>query len=541
MFVQVTKSRRGTRTYETFLVRESFRTPEGPRSRTVCNITGLPEHVRSLIKAALRGDEIFTPGSVKLEGALDYGGLAVLVDAWNRFEMDRLFDHVADRRQRGLIKAVIFSRLLFPCAKLALAQRARGSLLAQACGLAADESFAEDEIYEAMDQLNGSWVAIEKQLYRQAFAEGCRLVLYDLSSVYFEGKGPARLARYGHSRDHRSDRTQIVLAVATDTQGIPLHVEVLRGNRGDTTTLLPLLHTLGRRFGIDHATFVFDGGMSSRINLESLDAQKLGYITRLSASMLQSLVDELPQDQQLQLGERGELIEITHQGRRYVIAGGPWRQQRDVERRNARIQKGEAELKRLAAVRRKRPNAQKLSSQAGRALQRLKAHKYFDYHVDESGQLQWERKTDLIASEEIIDGWYLLHTNQSLQQCSSDQVLAHYKGLLDVEEAFCEIKNYLEVRPVFHYKPDRVRNHVRLCFLSYWLSARLGQEWRALGEKGEVPRILRELQAIRVGFLHFGQHTFKPLLSQVPEALNPLIAKLKLTKLFSSPPAWARL
>ena len=541
MFVQVTKSRRGAKIYETFLVRESFRTPEGPRSRTVCNITGLPEHVRSLVKAALSGDEIVPLDSVKLEGALDYGGLAVLVDAWNRFEMDRLFDHVADRRQRGLIKAVIFSRLLFPCAKLALAQRARGSLLAQACGLSADETFAEDDIYEAMDQLDGSWVAIEKQLYRRAFAEGCRLVLYDLSSVYFEGKGPARLARYGHSRDHRSDRTQIVLAVATDTQGIPLHVEVLRGNRGDTTTLLPLVHTLRRRFGIDHAIFVFDGGMSSRINLEAMDAQKLGYITRLSSSILQSLVDELPQDQQLQLGERGQLIEITHQDKRYVIAGGPWRQQRDMERRSARIEKGEAELKRLAAVKRARPNAQKLSSQVGRALQRLKAHKYFDYHVNESGQLKWERKTDLILSEEVLDGWYLLHTNQSVQQCSSDQVLAHYKGLLDVEEAFCEIKSYLEVRPVFHYRPDRVRNHVRLCFLSYWLSARLGQEWRALSEKGEVPRILRELQAIRVGFLHFDQHTFKSLLSQIPESLNPLIAKLKLTKLFSSPPTWAYL
>jgi len=541
VFVQITKSKRGRKTYFTYLVRESFRTPNGPRSRTVSNITGFPPAVRDTIIAALRGQESVSMEELHLHSALDFGGLAVLHEAWERFDLDRLFAEIPSSRQRGLLKAMIFARLLFPCATLALAQRARGSLLAQACGLAPAESFDEDDLYEAMDQFNGRWARMEKQLFSRAFPQGVRLVLYDLSSVYFEGKGPAHLSRYGHSRDHRSDRPQVLLAVLTDTEGIPLHLEVLRGNRADHKTLQALLKTVRRRFGTLAVTFVFDGGMSSQLNLEAMSQQKLHYVTRLSSSSLQGLLAELPEERQLELGDRQKVLEVRHEGKRYVIAGGEWRQQRDRERRAARLKKGEAELKRLAAVERKKPNAQKLMSQVGRALQRLKAHKYFTYEVDAQGKLTWARKKELIQREEQIDGWYLLHTNLPVNQCSGEQTLAHYKGLLDVEEAFCEIKSYLEVRPVFHWKPQRVRNHVRLCFLAYWISARLGQEWRLKQEKGEVPRILRELQSIRIGFLTVGKQDLKPLMTKVPEDLNQVLKDLDLLKLFATPPPWAAL
>jgi len=537
VFVQITKSsRQSGKTYLSYLVRESFRTPEGPRSRTVCNITELPPQTRELIAASLKGQDFLPSEQVQLHDALDYGGLVVLNDAWSRFQLDQLFVAIGSARQRGLLKAIIFSRLLFPCAKLSLTHQARGTWLAQACGLDPKESFPEDELYAAMDQLKGHWVSLEKQLYLQAFARAVRLVLYDLTSVYFEGQGPEHLARYGHSRDHRPDRPQILLAVATDTEGLPLHLSVLRGNRGDTRTLQGLLHTLGRRFGIKEATFVFDGGMSSRINLEAMTAAGLGYVTRLSAATLQSLVAELALERQLELGDRQTLLELTHQDKRYVIAGGPWRQKRDQQRRQSRLDKAEAELKRLAALRRKKVDAQKLASLVGRSLQRLKAHKYFEYRVDEKGKLQWQRKEELITQEALRDGWFLLHTNESVQKCSSTEVLSHYKGLLDVEEAFCELKSYLEVRPVYHWRPDRVVNHVRLCFLAYWLSARLGREWRAKGEVEEVPRVLRNLQTIRVGMLKLGQKIHRTVMTEIPKILNEQIQKLGLAALFATPP-----
>jgi transposase len=537
VFVQITtSSRQSGKTYLSYLVRESFRTPDGPRSRTVCNISDLPAHIRDLIAASLKGQSFLPADQIQLHEALDYGGLAVLNDAWTRFGLDELFGAIGSLRQRGRLKAIIYSRLLFPCAKLSLSHQARGTWLIQACGLEAKESFQEDDLYSAMDQLNGHWVSLEKQLYQRAFTQTVRLVLYDLTSVYFEGQGPDHLARYGHSRDHRSDRPQIILAVATDTEGIPLHLAVLRGNRSDTRTLRGLLHTLRRRFAIEEATFVFDGGMSSQINLEAMSAAGLGYVTRLSAAALQSLVAELALEKQLELGDGQKLLEITHADKRYVIAGGQWRQQRDEQRRQSRLDKAEAELTRLAAVKRKKVDVQKLASQVGRSLQRLKAHKYFSYQIDEKGKLQWERKEELIAQEAHQDGWFLLHTNQSVEQCASAQVLSHYKGLLDVEEAFCELKSYLEVRPVYHWRPDRVVNHVRLCFLAYWLSARLGREWRAKGETQEVPRVLRNLQTIRLGMLKMGQQIHRTVMTEIPKILNEQIQKLGLAALFAAPP-----
>lgn len=537
MFVQTTtSSRQNGKTYVSYLVRESFRTPEGPRSRTICNITDLPVHTRDLIVASLKGQDFLPADQVQLHDALDYGGLAVLNDAWSRFRLAELFADLGSARQRALLQALIYGRLLFPCAKLSLAQEAEGTWLAQACGLEAKESFDEDDIYIAMDQLNGHWVSLEKQLYERAFPQSVRLVLYDLTSVYFEGRGPEHLAKYGHSRDHRGDRRQIILAVATDTEGLPLHVSVLRGNRNDTQTLQGLLHTLRRRFEIKEATFVFDGGMSSHINLEAMEAAPLKYVTRLSAATLHALVEELALEKQLELGDRQKLMEVAHQGKRYVIAGGPWRQQRDQERRQCRIDKAEAELKRIAAVQRKKVDVQKLASQVGRALQRLKAHKYFTYQVDVQGQLQWERNHALIAQEAQQDGWYLLHTNESVEQCSGEQVLGHYKGSLDVEEAFCELKSYLEVRPIHHRRPDRVVNHVRLCFLAYWLSARLGGEWRAKGEMEEVPRVLRHLQTIRLGSLKMGPKIHRTVMTEIPKTMNEQLRKLGLAALFASPP-----
>ena len=542
MFVQATKSRKNGKTYTSHLVRESFRTPNGPRSRTIANISKLPAELRQLIAAHLSGKSTLQTDSLELDSALDFGGLAVLVDAWKSLNLDPLLADIGTHRQRALLQAMVFARLLFPSSKLALKDAAQGTLLAAACGLPPDEPFDEDDLYAAMDSLTGHWCALEKKLATETFKTPVTLALYDLTSVYFEGHGPAHLARYGHSRDHRSDRPQIILAVATDTHGTPLHISILRGNRADSTTLRGTIQILRRRFQIQDAVFVFDGGMSSKINLQSLEDDGLEFVTRLSNSTLETLLKDLPADTQLELTDTHRLLEIQHGGKRHVLAGGPWRKDRDRERRELRIAKAQAALTKLAAAKRNKPDPQKIASQAGRTLQRLKAHKYFTYRVDETGHLQWERKHETIAAEAAHDGWYLLHTNLPIDQADSAQVQSHYKNLLEVEEAFCELKSYLQVRPVFHRKPERVINHVRICFLAYWISARLARQWRQHGETGEVTRILRQLQTIRLGTIRLKNQGLQILkqITKVPAELNAQLAKLKLLHLFATPPAWAQ-
>ena len=217
------------------------------------------------------------------------------------YDYPDLLADIGTPRQRALLKAMVFARLLFPCSKLALKDAAQGTLLAAACGLPADEDFDEDDLYAAMDSLTGHWCALEKKLATETFKTPVSLALYDLTSVYFEGSGPAPLARYGHSRDHRSDRPQIILAVATDTHGTPLHISILRGNRADSTTLRSTIKILRRRFQIPDAVFVFDGGMSSKINLQSLEDEGLEFVTRLSNSSLEALLKDLPGETQLEL------------------------------------------------------------------------------------------------------------------------------------------------------------------------------------------------------------------------------------------------
>jgi transposase len=540
MFVQTTKCSHGQATYLTYLVRESFRTAQGPRSRTICNISALPPQTRELIAQSLRGQSFVVPEALVLTDAWSFGGLAVLRQAWEDFGLERLFSWVSSARTNGLLQAMVFGRILFPSAKLALVDHARGTLLAAACGLdQTREDFDEDDLYAAMDELTGRWVPLEQRLYAQSFPQGVSLVLYDLTSVYFEGDGPAGISRYGHSRDHRSDRSQVILAVATDAQGIPLHIEVLRGNRGDTTTLQALLRTLRRRFGINEAVFVFDGGMSSKVNLAALEALGLRYVTRLGASALEELLAQLPADQAPELWDRTQVMEIVREGKRYVIAGGPWRQQRDQQRRQARLTKAEAELKRLAAVKRKKINPQKLASQVGRALERFKAHKYFEYSVDPQGKLQWSRRKHLLQAEAVRDGLYLLSTNATVQEIPSPGVVSHYKNLLEVEDAFCHLKSYLQVRPVFHRRPDRVRNHVRICFLAYWLTAKLERLWRQKDQTIEVHNLLRQLQSIRLGRLELDGKPLKTMVTRVPKDLNGTLNQLGLLPLFAHPPTWA--
>jgi transposase len=281
--------------------------------------------------------------------------------------------------------------------------------------------------------------------------------------------------------------------------------------------------------------------MSSRLNLEAMRADDLPFVTRLSAASLPAVLAALPQEAQPLLWDRTHLVELTLEGKRYVIAGGEERQRRDQARRQTRLAKAEAELTRLAAVPRKRVDPQKLASQAGRALQRLKAHPYFDYRVDENGRLCWQPRHALIDAEQSRDGFYLLHTGLTPAQGSTGEVWKHYKNLMVVEEAFCHLKTYLEVRPVYHFRPDRVRNHVRLCFLAHWLCARLGQEWRAKGQSADAPRLLRQLQAIRVGTFTVAGQEVRRLLTQIPAELNAVLESLGLLSLFAQPPRWAQM
>jgi transposase len=411
------------------------------------------------------------------------------------------------------------------------------SALAAACGLS-QKDFDEDLLYEAMDALSGRWSGIEKNLYNISYPDGLTLVLYDLTSSYFEGAKNKKLSAYGHSRDHRCDRQQVILALATSAEGIPVHIEVLKGNRSDSKTLLPLLETMKRRFGITKAVFCFDGGMSSFLNLQQMRDDEIDYVTRLSKPSLAALVETLPVNKQPELWDRTELVEFEIEGIRYVVAGSQYRQQRDFERREVRIEKGRKALIKFNQVKRKKIDLCKLSSQVGRMLERNKCLKYFDFSIQDNGQAIWTEKQELINAEERFDGWYLLTTSLSAKEADKTNILSHYKNLMAVENAFRETKNYLEVRPIYHQKDNRVRNHIRICFLAYWISAKLSTQWKELEENSEVTLILKELQQIRIGKIKIGENKLKLSMTEIPNRLYSILENLNLLNLFKKIPKW---
>ena len=210
MYVQTSKTTIKGKTYTCKTVRESYRTPKGPRSRLVCNISKLPDHVQTAVEVLLKksGASLVPADSLGLCEALGFGGVAVLHDAWERFGLDRILSGVEGATDRARLKAMIFARLLFPGSKLSLKTLSADSALAASCGLSQDD-LDEDRLYQAMDALSGNWVGIEKGLYTEAFPAGVTLVLYDLTSSYFEGAKHKTLAAYGYSRDHRDDRMHL--------------------------------------------------------------------------------------------------------------------------------------------------------------------------------------------------------------------------------------------------------------------------------------------------------------------------------------------
>ncbi len=539
MYIQISKSKVKDKVYTCKMVRESYRTPAGPRSRNICNISKLPKHMQDTIEYLVKNPNkhLVPAESLGLHQAFDFGGIAVLHDAWERFNLDMVLSDVSDPVVQGRIKAMVFSRLLFPGSKLSLKMSSASSALAASCGLAQND-LDEDRLYEAMDALSGKWSRIEKNLYSEAFPDQVTFVLYDLTSSYFASAKNKKNAAYGYSRDHRRDRTQIILALATNSDGIPIHIEVLKGNRSDNKTLLPLLETMKRRFGISRAVFSFDGGMSSSFNLQQMRDDEIDYVTRMSSSTLQALVPQLPVENQPEIWDRTDLAEFEIDGVRYVVAGSEYRRQRDWERREARLMKGRQELEKFNEVNRKKIDVPKLTSQVGRMLERKKCLKYFDFRIEDNGKASWTEKHEDIEKEKRLDGWYLLTTSLPAETAGKKDIFNHYRNLLAVEDAFRETKSYLKVRPIFHQKDNRVRNHIRICFLSYWMSSRLRLEWQQKGEKREVPLILKELQQIRMGKLKLGIEILKTVITDKPSRLNSLLHNLSLLELFQQVPKW---
>jgi transposase len=467
----------------TVLLRESYREGSKVRKRTLANLSSLSSAQIDAIRATLLGQPlqpVAQPLAQPFEAisSPSHGHVQAVALALQRLGLAGL---IASKpcRERDLVLAMLGARILAPHTKLATTRWWHTTTLAEEFGvLDADE----DDLYAAMDWLLARQDAIQNKLAARHLSEG-GLVLYDLSSSYFEGS-TCPLAKLGHNRDGKSGLLQVNYGLLTDARGCPVAVSVYEGNVSDSKTLMPEVRRLREDFGIEQFVLVGDRGMiSSKAIAELREADSIGWITALKSVSIRALVEQ----GQLQLGlfDERNLVELSspeYPGERLVAC-------RNCELAKLRAHK-RAEL--LAATERSldkikaRVDAGKLAGsdaigvRVGKIINRYKVAKHFELRIEEHS-LTFTRKLDAIAAETALDGIYIIRTSVAAAQMDAPSCVRNYKSLAQVERAFRSLKTVdLKVRPIHHRKADRVRAHIFLCMLAYYVEWHMREAWREL-------------------------------------------------------------
>ena len=458
------------------LLRESFRDGGKVHNRTIANLSDWPPAKVEALRQVLKGASV-APASAdafQILRSQPHGHVAAAVGSLRKTGLERLISPEASRH-RDLIVAMIAARIVDPSSKLATARALDVDTLSNSLGELLDlHKVQDDDLYRAMDWLVERQADIENSLAKQHFAEG-GLVLYDLTSTYFEGRH-CNLAHLGHSRDDKGGKPQIVFGLLTNAEGCPVAVEVFEGNTADPKTVPAQVKKLRERFGLKQVVFIGDRGMitSARIREDMADDQGVNWITALRATSIQKLAADGAL--QLSLFDTTDLAEITHPdypGERLVACFNPVLSEQRARKRDELLLATEKELEKIAAATRrdKRPLRGKhvIGLRVGRVLGRFKMGKHYKITIDEDGFF-YERKPDSIEREKKLDGIYVIRTNVKAAAMSSPDVVRSYKQLSVVERAFRSLKTVdLKVRPIHHRLEDRVRAHVFLCMLAYYV------------------------------------------------------------------------
>jgi transposase len=469
------------KTYVTHLLRRSIRKGKTVTHETLGNLSHLPEHLIELIKRSLKG-ETFVPATeaFRITRSRPHGHVEAILTMIRKLGLENLIASEPSRR-RDLVLAMIAERLLFPSSKLANTRHWLDTTLAEELGVA---DATEDELYAAMDWLLDRQEAIEKKLAQRHLSDGA-MVLYDVSSSYYEGKA-CPLARYGHDRDGKTGCPIIVYGVLTDSHGRPIAVEVYPGNTGDPTTVPAQVEKLIKRFGLSRVVLVGDRGMLTQAQIDVLKQHPaLGWISALRSGVIRRLLAEgRPVREGLEAQRLAEITAPEFPGERLVACYNPQLAQQRRQKRQELLTATQVELEALAAsVARpagRSETAAEIGVRAGKIINHYKMAKHFTLMIHD-GHLGWARKEDAIRNEELLDGIYVIRTSEPAEHLTAADSVRSYKRLGLVEQAFRCLKGIdLLVRPSHHRTADRVRAHVLLCLLAYYVEWHLRQVWQPL-------------------------------------------------------------
>jgi len=473
-----------------YLLRESYREGGKVKNRTLANLSHLPIEQIEQIRRVLKGENLVSPDDAfSIQRSLPHGHVQIVLGMIRKLRLDRIIGS-RRTRQRDLVVAMVAQRLLFPCSKLATTRHWHSTTLADELGVADAD---ENELYAALDWLVDRQPAIEQRLAKQHLKGGA-LVLYDVSSSYYEGR-TCPLARYGHNRDGKKDRPIIVYGVLTDAEGRPVAVDVYPGNTGDPTTVPDQVTKLRERFRLERVILVGDRGMLTETQIEALQAHpELGWISALRSGAIRGLLQR--GELQRSLFDEVNLAQIESPefpGERLVACFNPLLADERRRKREALLASTEKELAKLArqvARRTKRPMLQtEIALRAGRIVNRFKVAKHFELSIAD-GEFRFARDAASIERESQLDGIYVIRTSEPASGLSADDAVRDYKRLAEVEQAFRSLKSIdLLIRPIHHHTEEHVRAHIFVCLLAYYVQWHLKRAWAPLlFEDEELPR-----------------------------------------------------
>jgi hypothetical protein len=480
MHVTTTRRRSGNREYTATLLRRSYRQDGKVKKETLANLSHLPAEAIAAIRAVLAGETVMNVNDAfEIERSLPAGHVTAALTMACRLGLAKLLDR-SPCRERDLCMAMIVGRVIGPGSKLGMVRTLGQLTLASELGV---EGADEDDLYAAMDWLLERQAQVEDRLAARHLRDG-EMVLYDVSSSYFEGR-MCPLGKRGYSRDGKPGLPQIIYGRLCDSDGRPVAVEVFTGELHDDKTLPSQITKLKDRFGLSRIVVVADRGMVTKANIQQLaTTDGVDWITALKAPTIKKLARSgIFQPSLFDEQNLGEITDVAEfPGERLIVCRNPLVGAQRARKRVELLAATEIDLAAIAdrVTAGTLVGADKIGLAAGPALKRYRMKKHFETTITDT-TFTYTRKTEQIAAEAALDGFYILRTSLPVTALQTGDVVRAYKNLEQAERAFGSIKGPdLQIRPIHHHLEDRVRSHVLICMLAYHLTWHLKAAWKPL-------------------------------------------------------------
>ncbi|MCP4566549.1 MAG: IS1634 family transposase [FCB group bacterium] len=466
------------------LIRESFREDGKVRKRTLANISHLPDELVQQIGKLLKGGNVIEnfDDNFRIIRSLPYANVKAALSTLKQIGLDKVISSSPQNKNHKLVTAMIIARIINPCSKLAtvrsLNQETCSSVLSDLLNM---PDVNENDLYHAMDWLLTRQGKIEASLADKHLTNGS-LVLYDVSSSYFEGVC-CPLAARGHDKDHKKSKLIIVYGLLCNQEGCPVAIEVFKGNTGDPTTVKVQIEKLTSRFGLKRIIIVGDRGMltSARIREDLKPIDGIDWISALKAPQIRKIMRD--NEIEKSLFDKRDIAEITHPDfpdERLMVCYNPLLETKREKTRQSLLAATEKDLQKIvkATLRKQKPlrTVKEIGIAVGKVINKHKVGKHFNIEI-EKGLLAFHRKQESIDAEAKLDGIYIIRTSVSQEHLTAAETVMSYKQLSAVEQAFRSMKTVdLKIRPINHYLADRVRSHVLLCMLAYYVEWHMRQQ-----------------------------------------------------------------